>query len=88
MHDLPTNLHRNNEIFQTQSLARVNSKGAQTFSCDSCITVKSPNLWQLISHQNMSTFKIPNRLAGSWTHLIDIPAPFSDPVQVKRPDLH
>lgn len=88
MHELPTSLHRNNEIFQTQSLARVNSKGAQTFSCDSCITVKSPNLWQLISHQNMSTFKIPNRLAGSWTHLIDIPAPFSDPVQVKRPDLH
>ena len=49
MHDLaPPHLPRNNTIFQTQTLTGVNSKGAQTFSCDSCITVKSPNLWQLI----------------------------------------
>ena len=67
MHDLaPPHLPRNNTIFQTWSL---NSKGAQTFSCDSCITVKSPNLWQLISGgQNISDFLNPQQvgLPASW----------------------
>ena len=84
MHDLapPSPLPRNNTIFQTWlGLTGVNSKGAQTFSCDSCITVKSPNLWQLISGgQNISKlFKSPTGWflpPGSAGHIWLIFSPF------------